>query len=137
MTHHLPPAPRHQQNQCQPQNNTPPTIHPTRTHHPPPASRATACGVDGGWNDDKGDGRQEEREMKGEGEGDDEGDGTGDDSIPPTPSLMSNCSWGGSRVEQRRGRGVHTDQQGTVRGDKRGPQGRADDERTCPCHLAC
>jgi hypothetical protein len=30
------------------------------THHLPPASQATACGVVGGWNDD-GEGRQQER----------------------------------------------------------------------------
>jgi hypothetical protein len=95
------------------------------THHPPPASRATARGVDRGWNDGrwKGvrttaamaamhghrgtrpwphgrllvgwisggrmeNGREEEQRQQCV------------NDTPPAPSLMSNCSWGGSWVEQ-------------------------------------
>jgi hypothetical protein len=94
-------------------------------HHLPPASRATACGVDRGWNDrrQKGvrtmaamaamhechstcpqphehllmgwisggrteNGREEEQRQQRA------------NDTPPAPSPMSNCSWGGSWVEQ-------------------------------------
>ena len=56
------------------------------THHPPPASRATAHGVDCGWIDNDNDKQQGGRTRM-------------NDNTPPAPSLMSSCSWGGLWVE--------------------------------------
>jgi hypothetical protein len=68
---------------------------PQTTHHPPPAPRATARGVDRGWNN-------AQSTMEG---------GQCNERHTTRPSLTSNCSWGGSWVERR---GGHHDRRTTT-----------------------